>query len=780
MKTFDINGKPFMITKGRKLCMEPVFLDIETANNHAVDSHELITWITSIQVLWGDDYFFFRTPEELCEWYNKVIYDYRLFLSDELCPKLVTYCHNLNYEMSYLLPYFKKYLPHPDEDFMSILQGLNDYLTYDQGCLEWRCSLKLSNRSLYSWGVALNIPKELQKRLGTYDYDAIYYQDDELDEQALAYDKYDVVSLQACWRKQCQIHGDNLATIPLTSTGYVRRTLRDNCLANPDFKRINFFECKLDGELYTAFNAAYAGGYTHNNRFFKNIIMECGKSYLFNGRKIPVNKICHRDFKSFYPSILRTKTFPLGKWKMFYNNDFGPITIDDILKWSPEYTTMTRVRIYDCEIRDKNNSMPILQKSKLIFDKNDVVNIIEDNGRIIRMKANDNSNGFEIYLDNVMLNQFKLQYTGKIEILKSWRSKNKPLPKEICQVIDEFFKGKSDKKNIEKRFKELYGETDDHTMDAHTELTIVKALLNAIYGVFCMANVRDEFAIDEDNEFVKVLPYNRNDSMKTIQEKKRQYTEEQLEQYYERRSSFLSYPIGCLVTSYAKELLLQYVIDCIGFDHIIYCDTDSAFYISTPEIEERIEALNAEHHKTAPYVVLENGNKEYYDVFEKEPHDLIAFKGLHSKCYGYVTDDNELVIVIAGVPARTLLTVIDNKPIYYTREQELAGVPTDFYKMDEYKDKKILIDPIEALDRLNETTIFRVNTGMQGTQIGAHGKGSEKQPDIFEIDGHTISTAGGLVLRPLEAKCVTEGSMLEYKRDSSGKLIQVKVKDLIL
>ena len=777
---FEINGKPFKIVKGTKLCMEPVFLDIETANNHAIDSHDLITWITSIQVLWGDDYYFFRTPEELCEWYNKVIYDYRLFLSDELCPKLVTYCHNLNYEMSYLLPYFKKYLPHPDETGMSILQGLNDYLTYDQGCLEWRCSFKLSNRSLYNWGVALNIPVEKQKKLGTYDYDAIYYQDDELDEKSLAYDKYDVVSLQACWRKQCQIHGDDLSSVPLTSTGYVRRTLRESCLSNKDFRDNYFKACRLNTELYEAFNKSYAGGYTHNNRFFKSTVMQVGKSYNYCGRQIKVNKICHRDFKSFYPSILRTKKFPLNKWTLFYNNSMGKITIKDILKWSPEYTTMTLVRIYECKLRDPENSMPILQKSKVMFDNKSVQCMVEDNGRIVRMESVEGSDGFQIYLDNVMLKMFLKQYTGSIEILKSWRSKNSFLPDEIVTVIDEYFKGKSDKKNIEKRFKELYGETDNRTMDAHTELMIVKSLLNAIYGVFCMANIRDEYYIDDDNEFHVMNPFDKADSMDTIKDKIHAYNEQQLDEYYAKRSSFLSYPIGCLVTSYAKELLLQYIEECIGYDHIIYCDTDSAFYISTDEIETKIEALNEEHHKVAPYVVLDNGKKEYYDVFEKEPYDLIAFKGLHSKCYGYVTEENELVVVIAGVPARTLITVIDGKPIYYTREQELAGVPIDFYKMDEYKDKKILIDPIKALDRLNETTVFRVNTGMQGSIVGVHGKGSERQPDIFEIDGHTISTAGGLVLRPLEAKCVTEGFMLEYKRDSSGKLIQVKVKDLII
>ena len=48
----------------------------------------------------------------------------------------------------------------------------------------------------------------------------------ELSQEELDYDLLDVVSLQACWRKQCQLHGDDLSSIPLTSTGYMRRELK--------------------------------------------------------------------------------------------------------------------------------------------------------------------------------------------------------------------------------------------------------------------------------------------------------------------------------------------------------------------------------------------------------------------------------------------------------------------------------------------------------------------------------------------------------------------------
>jgi hypothetical protein len=141
--------------------------------------------------------------------------------------------------------------------------------------------------------------------------------------------------------------------------------------------------------------------------------------------------------------------------------------------------------------------------------------------------------------------------------------------------------------------------------------------------------------------------------------------------------------------------------------------------------------------KSAHFVTLDNGKVEYYDEFTEEP-ECLAFKGLHAKCYGVVTSKG-LELTIAGVPARTLIDVKNGVPIYYTREEELAG------------DIK---DPFKALDKLSYGFEFKINAGVSALYIGATGLNSERLPAILNIDGHEVHTCGGCVIRKLKSKVI--------------------------
>lgn len=229
-----------------------------------------------------------------------------------------------------------------------------------------------------------------------------------------------------------------------------------------------------------------------------------------------------------------------------------------------------------------------------------------------------------------------------------------------------------------------------------------------------------------------------------------------LNEYYEKRNNFLSYMIGCAVTSLAKLELYEY-IKAIGYNKVLYCDTDSIYYIKDAKTERSIERLNNEKHKNAHYVTLDNGNKEYYDVFSKEA-DCIAFKGLHSKCYGIVTSKG-LELTIAGVPPRTITEVKpDGTLVYTTREQELQGS---------------IEDPVRALDNLTDDFTFTVNTGKSAVYIGAVGGiDGPREPMDVEVDGHIVSTAGGCVIKNLKEKKIhdIEYDLLSYEYMDLGFL----------
>ena len=719
MKTFKRDGIEYAYAKGAIYCLEPVFLDIETSNNHAEDPKELRTWIVSIQVLFNGHYYLFRYPEELIKWYEQQYKKLRLYPSKKFKKKLITYIHNASYDLSYLIPYINM-LPDFDYSNQGIIEGPNKFLTYIRGSLEFRCSYLLSGMSLEKWSNEMNIVHK--KQVGLYDYEALKYPDQELDEASEKYDLYDVLAMQECLSKQMEYHGDNLATIPLTATGYIRRTLRRSCNNDKYYRNEYFYDNRLNAELYDYMLKSYAGGMTHNNRFYRDTVIEVGKTYEYTaGEFVKVLNIGHSDFKSHYPTQMTCYDFPLGQPQLIYTSDMGfYMTIGEILSWYPTFSSMSVIRIYKAELRDYRISMPFMQFSKCYEAKFE--HKMLDNGRVLYA-----SGEWIMFLDNLTLQILSEQYELEYEVLECWRMLNKPLPDCIISVIDKYFKGKSDKKNIVHELTEAFGKLDPRTIEAEFELMQNKKGINAIYGCAATNPLRDQFEVTEAMEFLLSQSYNDLDSIS-----------EGLNKYYKGRNNFLAYQVGVWVTAYARFELYEY-IKAVGYNKCLYVDTDSIFYIKDPETEKAIADLNAEKHKTAHKVYLSNGKAEYYDVFDSEP-DCLAFKGLHSKCYGVVTNKG-LELTIAGVPARTLVDIKNGELIYVTREEELAGSETD---------------PVKALDHLADGFEFRINAGVSALYIGAEGFESPRIPQVMNIDGHEIHTAGGCIIRKLEKKVIRD------------------------
>ena len=716
-------GVKFVFAKGSIYCNEPMFVDIETANNHAEDPQDLRTWIVSIQVLFNNEYHLFRYPEEFTGYLKKLYYKLGLKPSEKFDKKLIIYIHNLSYDMSYLYPYLIK-LPgvEPNAKYQGIIEAPNKFLSLVFGSYEFRCSYRLSGMSLEKWSKEMNA--EHIKKVGMYDYEKILYPDSELSEDEQDYDKFDVYSMRDCLYKQMKYFNDDLTTIPLTKTGYIRRTLRKSCFNDPHYKKKYFWDTKLTARNYEYCLKSYSGGYTHNNRYWRDVLIEAGKTYEYipnSGIYIKVDKIKHRDFKSHYPTQQTCyKRFPIGRPQHVYDYSKMPFiyTVDDILQEKEEFTHFVKLLITDCELRDPLCSMPFMQLSKCYQAQ--FKQKITDNGRILKA-----SGSFIMYVDTITLEILAEQYTIECAVLDVYRMKNGPLPDCIINVVDKYFKGKSDKKALVHKLTEEFGKLDPKTIEAEFELMQEKAGLNSIYGCCCTQPLKDQLKIDDIMKFSFRTKY--------ITEAE---VEEGLESYYTGKNNFLPYQIGCVVTSLARLELYEF-IKLVGYDHVLYADTDSLFYISTPEIEEKIEQKNAELKEAAHYVVLDSGKKEYYNEFAAEP-DCLAFKGLHSKCYGVVTSKG-LEITIAGVPARTIIGMEGDKPIYYTREEELSGSEKS---------------PIRALDHLTDNFSFKINTGICALYIGAEGYGEVREPKILNIDGHVVHTAGGCVLKKLESKTI--------------------------
>ena len=61
---------------------------------------------------------------------------------------------------------------------------------------------------------------------------------------------------------------------------------------------------------------------------------------------------------------------------------------------------------------------------------------------------------------------------------------------------------------------------------------------------------------------------------------------------------------------------------------------------------------------------------------------------------------------------------------------------------------------IRALHRLKDGFTFHINAGVSAIYIGAEGYQTQRRPEVLNIDGHEVHTAGGCVIRKLESKVV--------------------------
>lgn len=709
-KTWEYAGLPWKKTGNKKCtCLEPMCLDIETSWNHDPDNP--ITWLASCDVIWGKEYVRFRTPSELVAWLS---FQKRSKNLDEN-HRVLCVIHNAGYDLSYLIPFLRlSFLkektvvdPETGEEYSESNEHLliskeHKIIAYKIDFLEVRDTYILSQSSLAQWAKELNTTHK--KAEGSYDYQKIIYQDTEINQTESEYDLMDVLTLRDCVIKNNELHGDDITTMPYTLTGYVRRDLQNAIAGDKEYFNL-VGQTRLTPDQYYLVLKSYAGGYTHANRFFKSQVIS--------------GKIGHNDFTSHYPSIMRTRPMPVGVPETV-NPCF--LTIEKILKMYPQYTFFVKIKFNGIRLKgltskkDSDITMPFLQFSK-IDGKADPKKWSLDNGRVLYTDET-----FETFLDNRTLAIISEQYEiREYAILAAVRIENGPMPDPIAEVVDRYFKNKSDSKIKMKTIEAIKGPFSNEYLEAQALNVIDKKLLNSTYGCCAQKPVKDGFELTHEMEF-------KRSKVKSIED----FEEGLLEAKW-----WLPYQIGVMITAEARYELYEY-IKAVGYDHVLYADTDSLFYLKDVKTEKSIEELNAKKHATAPYVVLSNGEKCYYDHFDAEG-DLIAFKALHSKSYGMIFEGKngpDLQVTIAGVPSRTLTELNENgDPVYVRREDEL---------LVEAKG-----NTFKALDLLADGFEFKINAGVSAVY-------TFMEPQIIDINGHSIETAGGAIIKKLNSKAISD------------------------
>lgn len=515
--------------------------------------------------------------------------------------RFVIYVHNLSFEYQFMYRILHKYYKRLEVFAPQKRKPLT--VRVPQRNIELRCSYKLSNMSLNK--ATLNeYGCPYVKALGDLDYSIYRDPSTPLSDLEMTYIVMDVLSLYHYVKAKMYNEGDDLGTIPLTSTGYVRRDCRNACKTSKSYMDL-YRKNKLQPSIYALLKEAGRGGDTAANYRFAGQFMSDVDSF---------------DVASSYPYQMIDKKYPVRRFYP-YGRDVSEEEMDYLCEDRP---VLARVAFKG--LKHKPDCVDLyLPYSKRIIK---AAKAKQANGRVMSSKA------IAYALTDIDWHIVSDCYTwDDIRIYDVYTSKYDYLPLELRDVIRSYFIAKCE-------LKERLGRMDESDPDYYNVKYLYLKSKNRLNGIFGMAYtdpVRDEVTVDYagTGEW-KEKSADVSESLKRIN-------------YY--GNNFLVYAWGAWTTAHAREHLHK-LISIIG-DDSLYWDTDSDKCIHSVDVRRRVEeandAIRAHCDQTGAYADV-NGRRYYMGVYECEtPRPYQCFKTLGAKKYAYVDHNGELHLTVSGV-----------------------------------------------------------------------------------------------------------------------------------
>ena len=404
--------------------------------------------------------------------------------------RLIVYIHNFAYEFQFMRKRFKW-------DKLFFLEERKPVYGLVGG-VEYRCSLKLSSKSLAKVGQDLQKYK-VNKKSGDLDYSLIRTPKTPLTDVELGYCEADIRVLLAYIQEKIETDG-NISLIPLTNTGYVRNFCRKQCFRRYGKYRGLMSELTLTADEYRQLKRGFSGGFTH-------------ASAQYSGQKL--KDVGSFDFTSSYPAVMLAEKFPMSRSKLIEHID----SEEELVKYLKTYCCLFDIELTNVTPKIHNDH-PI-SYSKLI----DVNRPVVDNGRIVSAESltlTCTEQDYFVYLtfynwDSMTIKRFRIYEKGY-------------LPTPFVKSILELYKKKTTLKDVE-------GEEVNYM--------ISKNMLNSAYGMAVTDIVRDEISY-EDDKFSSTKPD----------------MEEAIRKYNDGKRRFLFYPWGVWVTSYSRSNLFSGILAC--------------------------------------------------------------------------------------------------------------------------------------------------------------------------------------------------------------------------
>lgn len=492
--------------------------------------------------------------------------------------RLVCYVHNLSYEFQFL----SGLIDFENENVFAV-QPHKVLKAVDNG-IEYRCSMLHSNMSLAKWTEQMEVKH--QKLSGEeFDYNETRYPWTPLTDRQIEYCCGDVLGVVESIEKELQNDGDTLYSIPLTSTGYVRRDVKR--ALKPISHRL-MQQLHMPEEVYLMLKKAFRGGDTHANRYFVNRIIRGVRSF---------------DRSSSYPDEILNRQFPMSK---FLPDPFA-VSMDDVITliFTRERAVLCDLALYGYSQSDPYNGFPYLSLSKC---RNVSGDAIIDNGRIL------SASYLETTVTDVDIRIIIKETADSCIMIPSnvYSARYGALPEEFRNVVIEYYTKKTALKGV-----------------AGEEYYYMKSKnkVNSVYGLSVQDPCKDNILYDDglfDMEGISVS--------------------ELLDKYY--RTCFTSYAWGVWVTAWARYDLRR-ALWLVGRD-AVYVDTDSVKFVGDHDFTDLNKTYLQASKKSGAHAKDAKGCEHYMGVYEDEG-TYREFATLGAKKYCYTDEAGKLHITIAGV-----------------------------------------------------------------------------------------------------------------------------------
>lgn len=450
--TFDIETTSYLILDGKVI---PAIKYLELTEEEQIRAE-----YRSFMYIWqfgiNDTIYYGRTWEELraflirLDYYNSA--------------KKIVFIHNLAFEFQYLKSVFrfKNVIARKKHKVMRC--EMEDYN------IELHCSYMMSNCALKLLPKVFMLPVE--KKVGDLDYTLMRTPATELTEKELGYCEYDCLVVYEYIKRELETYG-RVDKIPITSTGHVRRELKERISKDWDYKNKVKKSININPHVYNLLQDAFAGGYTHANYIYANEILKNIDSW---------------DFTSSYPYILVSHQFP--------STEFRECNIKSASQMLKKFAYIIVVEFTNIKSKYFNN---FISASKCT----NIYNAVYDNGRIIQAeKITMTLTDIDFYF---LLDTYKYD---SYEIKESYYSVYDYLPKQFIEFVLEKYVNKTKYKNVE---------------GMEVEYAKEKNKFNALYGMSVTNMIRDEVIYDNEKDWYERVLENKEIVEKLNEEKKKAF-----------------------------------------------------------------------------------------------------------------------------------------------------------------------------------------------------------------------------------------------------------------